>query len=514
MGSTRTPPAGRGWVMSALLVTMGLAAVDTTVIATVMPQIVGDLGGFSQMAWAFSAYVLTQTVTIPLYGRLADLYGRRPMLLIGVGVFVIGSALCGLAWSMPALIGFRLLQGIGAGAVQTLVQTVAGDQYDEAELGRVQSWIASVWAVCGVLGPVVGGVVAAYGNWRWVFYLNVPVGIAAMVLLATKLRDVERAQRQHRLDLAGGALLLAGAGLLITALLQGGVGWAWTSPVSVSLLLSAVLLLGLLVWWERRAPQPMLPLGLWGNRTVAGANLATVAAGMVMLPLATYLPTHLQVVHGAEPLVAGGVYGLSVIGWTLMAPVAGRLCLRVGHRLTAVLGFGCILTGALTLGLPASLSLAGAVGGCVVLGGGFGLAITSMVIGLTAAAEGPTRGSVMGSNMFSRYVGQALGAAVMGAVANTSLTTALRTAPEASALTVDEAVRVTSAGSADPALLEALRASLESAMGNVYLGMAVAAALGALVVLAAPRRFTTRPILAPGTTPDASRPEPATETPG
>lgn len=515
MDAERTRAGGRGWVMSALLVTMGLAAVDTTVIATVMPQIVEDLGGFSQMAWAFSAYVLTQTVTIPLYGRLADLYGRRPMLLIGVSVFVVGSALCGLAWSMPALIAFRLLQGLGAGAINTLVQTVAGDQYGEAELGRVQSWISSVWAVCGLLGPVVGGLIAAYGDWRWVFYLNVPVGIAALVLLAAKLRDVGREQRRHRLDLAGGGLLLAGTALLITALLQGGVGWAWTSPVSVALLTGAVLLLGSLVWWERRAPEPILLLWLWGNRTVAIASLATVAAGAVMLPLATYLPTHLQVVNGVEPLVAGAVYGLMVVGWTLMSPVAGWLCLRAGHRLTAFLGFGCILTGTLTLGLPPSLSLGIAIVGCIVLGGGLGLAITSMLIGLSAAADNTSRGSVMGSTMFSRFLGQALGAAAMGAVANASLIGALRAAPaEASSLSVDEAVRVTTTGTADPALLETLRASLESALSNVYLGMAVAAALGGLVILLSPRRFTTRPIRAPETARDTGHPERPAETTG
>src|SRR3954462_12751857 len=198
----------RGLVLVGLMLTMALAAMDTTIVATAVPQIVGSIGGFSIFSWLFSVYLLTQTVTIPVYGKLADLYGRKPVLLIGIVVFLAGSALCSAAWSMVALIAFRALQGIGAGAIQATVQTVAGDLYSLEERGRVQGWLSSVWAVSAVAGPTLGGLFADYLSWRWIFLINLPLGAVALTLVVRFLHEARAGERRHRIDWAGSALIL------------------------------------------------------------------------------------------------------------------------------------------------------------------------------------------------------------------------------------------------------------------------------------------------------------------
>ncbi|MCA1721080.1 MAG: MFS transporter, partial [Actinobacteria bacterium] len=230
----------RGPVLLALMMTTGLVALDSTIIATAVPSIVDDLGGFSQFPWLFSIYLLTQAVTVPLYGKFADIVGRKPVMFLGIAVFLLGSVLCGVAWSMPALIVARAVQGIGAGAVQPISMTVVGDLYSVEERSRVQGYLASVWGVSSVVGPLLGGAFSQYLSWRWIFFVNLPLGAYAAWMLARHFSEnVEH--RRHRIDYAGAVLLMTGCSLLILGLLEGGVSWGWISTSSVAVLGTGVL---------------------------------------------------------------------------------------------------------------------------------------------------------------------------------------------------------------------------------------------------------------------------------
>src|SRR4051794_22598572 len=245
---TATTPAAigfrsdRGPVLAAVMLSTGLVALDSTIIATAVPSIVRDLGGFSQFPWLFSIYLLTQAVTVPLYGKFADSMGRRPVLFFGIALFLVGSVLCGFAWSMPALIVARAVQGVGAGAVQPISMTVVGDLYSVEERARVQGYLASVWGIAAVLGPTLGGVFSEYLSWRWIFFVNLPLGAVAVWALARHFRErVER--RAHRLDYAGAATLTGGFSLVIPGLLEGGVAWAWSSTPSILIFTAGAALL-------------------------------------------------------------------------------------------------------------------------------------------------------------------------------------------------------------------------------------------------------------------------------
>src|SRR5699024_6677746 len=272
----------RRWILAGLMATMMLAAMDITIVATAVPQIVADLGGFSLFTWVFSIYLLTQTVTIPIYGKLADLHGRKPVLIGGVLIFLAGSAACAFAWNMVALIVFRGLQGLGAGSIMATVNTLAADLYTLRERARIQGWLSSVWAVSAIVGPTLGGTFAEYVSWHWIFLVNLPVGAAAIALIGTLLHEqVER--QSHRLDLAGSALVLLTVGLLIFGFMQGGRVWPWLSPASLAIFAAAVALTIVTLLVERRAAEPIMPGWLWRDRALAGSCLAMVGLGGALM---------------------------------------------------------------------------------------------------------------------------------------------------------------------------------------------------------------------------------------
>ena len=244
--------SSRGPILLSMMLSVGLVAIDSTILATAVPAIVDDLGGFSQFPWLFSVFLLAQAVSVPIYAKFSDQYGRKPIMLIGVGLFLLGSILCGFAWSMPALIVFRGLQGLGAGAIMPTSMTIVGDLYTLAERATVQGYMASVWAISAVVGPTLGGVFVEVLDWRWIFFVNVPLALfAGWTLIRRFHEDVERVR--HRIDVAGAVLLTVGSSLLILGLLEGGVLWPWLSPASVVVLGSAVLLLVAFALAERRA---------------------------------------------------------------------------------------------------------------------------------------------------------------------------------------------------------------------------------------------------------------------
>lgn len=422
MSSTTTANIGfrseRGPILIALMLTTGLVAIDSTILATAVPSIVADLGGFSQFPWLFSVYLLAQAVSVPLYAKLSDTIGRKPIILIGIGLFLLGSVLCGFAWSMPALIAFRAVQGLGAGAIQPMAVTIAGDIYTVAERAKAQGYLASVWAISSVVGPTLGGVFSEFTSWRWIFFVNVPLCIlAGWMLMRTFHEKIER--RKHRIDYAGSILLTSGMTLLILAVLEGGTGWAWNSVWSIGSFVLGGLILVAFVLVERRAAEPVLPLWVFSRRLLVTTTLVSLGVGAILIGLTSYVPTYLEGTVHVTPLISGLAVAALTIGWPIAASQSGRFYLRIGFRNTALLGSAIALVGAITLAATSvHPSVAFVAISCFIVGLGMGLIATPTLIAAQSSVDWNERGVVTGTNMFARSIGSAVGVAVFGAIAN------------------------------------------------------------------------------------------------
>ena len=408
----------RGPILIALMLTTGLVAIDATILATAVPTIVDELGGFASFPWLFSIYLLAQAVSVPVYAKLSDTFGRKPIILVGIGLFLLGSILCGLAWSMPALIAFRAVQGLGAGAVQPMAITIAGDIYTVAERAKTQAYLASVWAVSSVVGPTLGGLFSEFLSWRWIFFVNVPLClVAGWMLLKTFHEKVERTR--HRVDYLGAVLLTLSLSLLILAALEGGQAWAWDSPQSIGAFVLGGILLILFVLAEKRAAEPVLPLWVFSRRLLLTTSLIALGVGAVLIGLTSYVPTYLEGALGTSPIVAGLALAALTLGWPLSASQSGRLYLRFGFRPTILIGMVFVVGGATLLALTAHTpSVLVAAACCFVVGLGLGLVATPSLISAQASVDWNERGVATGTNAFSRSVGSAVGVAIFGAVAN------------------------------------------------------------------------------------------------
>jgi MFS family permease len=408
----------RGPILIALMLTTGLVAIDSTIVATAVPSIVHEIGGFSSFPWLFSAYMLAQAVSVPVYAKLSDMLGRKPLILAGIGLFLLGSILCGVAVSMPALIAFRALQGLGAGAVQPMAITIAGDIYSLTERAKVQGYLASVWAISSVVGPTLGGVFASLGIWRGIFLINIPLCLlAAWMLMRTFHENVERSR--HRIDYLGSGLLTGSMTLIILGALEGGQAWAWNSPTGFAVFGIGALLFVLFVLAERRAAEPVLPLWVVSRRLLLTTTLISFGVGAIILGLTSYVPTFLEGSLNVSPVLAGLALAALTIGWPISASQSGRLYLRIGFRRTALIGIVISVVGASVLAVTASTpNVALVAASCFVVGLGMGLVATPTLIAAQSSVEWNERGVVTGTNMFARSMGSALGVAVFGAVAN------------------------------------------------------------------------------------------------
>ncbi|MCC7039067.1 MAG: MFS transporter [Burkholderiales bacterium] len=491
------PSQPRRFILAALMCTMLLAAMDTTIVSTAIPQIVGDLGGFAYFSWVFSIYLLAQTVTIPLYGKLADLIGRKPVLVAGTLVFLVGSAASAASWNMVSLIAFRGLQGIGAGSIMATVTTLAGDLYPVRERGVIQGWLSSVWGIAAIAGPVLGGAFADYASWRWIFLINLPIGLVALLLIGVFLHErFER--RQPQIDYAGSGLLLLAVGLVIVGLLEGGQSWPWRSWASLTVFGAAALALGLTVRAERRAAEPVMPGWVWRDRLLGGCNVAMIGMGLTMMAPLTFLPTFSQAVQGLDAIGAGLVLACMSIGWPVASALSPRAYMRIGFRDTALAGALLIVGAILAFGMLASpASVSATVLTQIALGAGFGLLSTPLLVGEQSVVGWDRRGVVTGANMFSRYLGQSVGAAVVGAIFNATLATRLATAPAqaggAPAPRFDTVLEALRAPGTDPVVQSWLRESIDLATRHAFAAMLVPAVAIVVVLLVIPRRFPTLP---------------------
>ncbi|WP_037765938.1 MFS transporter [Streptomyces sp. 142MFCol3.1] len=484
-GAPGNGTGGRRAVVAALMLAMALAALDSTIISTAVPQIVADLGGFSVFSWLFSGYLLAVTVTLPVYGKLSDTFGRKPVLVAGSVLFLAGSLLCATAWNMGALIAFRIVQGLGGGALQGTVQTLAADLYPLQERPRIQAKLSTVWATSAVAGPALGGVLAAYADWRWIFLVNLPIGALALWLIVRHLHEPVRERdtaRRPRIDWAGALAVFACGGVLLTALVQGGVAWDWLSAPSLALFSAGLALIAVVVAVERRAAEPIIPGWVWRRRTIAAVNLALGALGLLMVAPTVFLPTYAQAVLGLAPIAAGFVLSVWTLSWPVSAALSQHVYRRIGFRNTAMLGIGTATLLLLAFPFlpcpgepwqPALLML--------LLGGALGLFQLPLIIGVQSTVGWAERGTTTASVLFCRQTGQTVGAALFGAVANGVLATRLGGAGD-----LDSVTRALDSGA--PA--QQLRHAVADAVHAVYLGAACAAALAFLVLLfVAPRRF-------------------------
>jgi EmrB/QacA subfamily drug resistance transporter len=400
------------------MLSTALVAIDGTIIATAVPTVVHDIGGASAFPWLFSVYVLVQAVTVPVYSKLADTFGRKPIMIIGIGLFLLGSVLCGAAWSMPSLIVFRIIQGLGAGAVLPMSITIAGDIYTVQERAKAQGYLASVWGIAAVVGPTLGGVFSQFVSWRWIFYVNVPICILAAIMIIRALKETIE-PRRHRVDYLGAGLITAGTSLLILAVLEGGVAWAWDAPISIVAFVVGGLLVIAFVLVERRAAEPILPLWVFSRRLLASTSLVALGVGAIVIGLSAYVPTYLEGSIGSPPIVAGLALAALTVGWPLSASQAGRLYLRIGFRNTALIGLVFAIAGSLSLaGFAHSPSIAIVAVSCFVIGIGMGLVAVPTLVAAQSSVGWEERGVVTGANLFFRSLGSAVGVAIFGAIAN------------------------------------------------------------------------------------------------
>ncbi len=455
-------------IMSAI----ALAALDSTVVGTAMPTIIGQLGGLSEYAWVFSIYLLTSTTTVPIYARLADVHGRKPVFMAGLTLFVVGSVLCGFAVSMPQLIAFRALQGLGAGAVQPISFTIAGDIFSPERRARMQGWFSAVWGVSAIIGPAIGGLITSTIGWPWVFELNLPVGILAGLIIWFALHETAE-RRPQRIDWMGAAILTGGIVLLLVAVSEGGDLFGWVSPQVGAMLAAAI---GLLAWFvrhARRTPDPLVDLELLKAPVIRAGLLVGTLAGIVMFGVTTFVPPMVQGVHLGTPLEAGVAVAAMSIGWPLASVVAGRLLARVGARPLVIGGTSMLVIGALLVTqLDRIDGLWFAALACAVTGVGMGLSSTTLLVIIQGSVAWGRRAVATGLVQFSRTIGGAVGVGLMGGILAAFVGTA-------SSAILDPFRR----GSLSSAELDAGRAALASGLTVTYWLMAAAAVAAWIVAV-------------------------------
>jgi EmrB/QacA subfamily drug resistance transporter len=410
-------PASIRAVFGALFLALLLAALDGTIVSTALPTIVGELGGLTHLSWVVTAYLLTSTVVGPLYGKLGDLHGRKLVLQTAIIIFLVGSALCGLARNMPELIIFRALQGIGGGGLIVVTIAVIGDLIPPRERGRYQGLFGAAFGVATIVGPLLGGFFVDHLSWQWIFYINLPFGILALVVIAVAL-PVPSPRRGHQIDYAGAALLTAALTGIILFTSLGGTTFPWTSPVIVGLIVVSVIATAAFIAIELRAPEPILPMSLFANRNFAVASSVGLIVGLALFGAVTFLPIYLQVVKGVSPSASGLLLMPMMLGMLVTSIVSGRIISRWGRYKyfpilgTAIMTFGLFMLSRLTVDSSQWQTTIDALW----LGLGMGMVMQVLILSVQNSVDYKHLGVATSGTMLFRSVGGALGVAIFGAI--------------------------------------------------------------------------------------------------
>jgi len=424
----RTPPGyqftiGRILAIYAgLMVTLLLAALDQTIVATALPKVVSDLGGLSQYSWVFTAYMLGSTVTVPLYGKLGDVHGRKPLFIVAIVIFLIGSALCGLAQNMWELVIFRAVQGVGAGGLFPLTLAMVGMIIPPRDRGRYQGLIGSVFAAASIIGPLVGGFIVDNTSWRWIFYVNLPVGgLALAVIVMTMPRRPYR--QEHSIDWLGSGVLAAGTSALLLGLVWGGRDYPWGSAEVLAALVAAVVLLAAFALWERRVEEPIIPFELLRNRTVAASVACMALVGMAMFGTISFVPLFVQGVIGTSATSSGVVLTPLMLGAVITSFISGQIVSRTGRYRPNTLIGPLLLGGAelLLWRMGVGTTNGQAARNMVIAGVGLGMMMQIFVLSVQNSVSRAAMGTATALTQFSRSIGATLGVTLMGVLVNQGL---------------------------------------------------------------------------------------------
>ncbi len=422
-------------VFSGLLLVMLMAALDSTIVATALPTIAGDLGGLNHISWVATAYLLAQTVVTPLYGKLGDIYGRRIVLQVGLVIFLVGSALCGISQSFPELIAFRALQGLGGGGLTVSAQAAIGDVVPPRQRGRYQGLFGAVFGLATVIGPLLGGALTTNLSWRWIFYINLPLGVLAMVVLAVTF-PAAAGRIHHRIDYLGTGLLAVALASLVLMVTLGGTTYPWASAQVIGLGAIALISVGGFVFAERRAAEPVLPLKLFKNQVFVTAGIVALLLGFAMFGTITFLPLYFQVVRGASPTGSGLDLLPLMAGLLIASIVGGQIVSRTGkYRVFPIVGTAIMTVGLFLLSrLSPETSTLEAAAWMFVTGIGIGMVMQVLVVAVQNAVDYQELGVATSGNTLFRNIGSSVGTAIIGTIFATELASQLRAAfPHASA---------------------------------------------------------------------------------
>lgn len=461
-----------------------MVSVEATIVATAIPTIVGDLGGLRLFSWVFGIYLLTQAVTIPIYGRLSDLYGRKKLIVVAISLFLIGSILSGTARNMVMLIVFRGLQGLGAGGVFPLATTIVGDIYQGHERAKAQGYLSSVWGISAVCGPLLGAFLIDHAGWPTIFWINVPFGILCIAVILRYFQ--ERVEpRAHRIDYAGSLLLAGGAGGLMFVLVMLG-----TLPAALAEALAVVsaILIGLLIHHELRTPEPMIPVRLYVVRIIGIANTGNFAIGAFSMGITAFLPTYVQGAMGLSALLAGTTLGITSASWTVGAVAGARLLVGMTYRAMAITGGTLLVVGsAFLITLSPDRSIWWPVAGGVILGFGFGFMNLVFTVTTQSAVGWDQRGAATASNQFMRQIGASVGTAVFGAIFNLGLYARVPDAGDVIARMMDPVKR----GSLTALDVQRYAAAIAASLHNIYVVLGALGIVLFALALAFPARLTS-----------------------
>ena len=481
----------RPLILISVMLGMFLSAIEATIVATAMPSIVADLREFSLYSWVFSSYLLTSSATVLLFGKLADIYGRRPIYVIGICVFLTGSTLAGFSTSMPMLIFCRFIQGVGAGALMPIATTIVGDIYSKKERAKIQGYLSAVWGVSAILGPLIGAFFVDFLNWRYVFWMNIPLGLLSMIGIILFLKE-NMSKKKHSIDYIGAVLMIIGISTLMYILVEGGISIGWMSIQMFVLLVVTAFSLILFIIYEKRISDPIMPSTIWSYRIIKLANIASLLTGMIMISVSSYLPTFIQGVMGKSAIIAGFALTVMSIGWPIASTVAGRLLLVIGYRNTSLLGGVSLIVGTIFfILLPTVQHYIWAGIGSFFVGVGMGMTSTAFIVTIQSTVNWEVRGIATAMNMFMRSIGSALGVALLGGILNNQINRKIAEANLDSTITIDAVDKLLDKSELDQlsdAVVHVLQEGLLSGLQVVYIGIGIIAVFAFLFICLIPRK--------------------------